>query len=161
MNLITLDNLEAFSVAFEDSGNTSWFEEVEGKGTPEEHQDQISILNKKASNFLWNFDLKVNNKELHDYENLDRYFGTVETAKWLGDDEMKKWLFNRGIPFNRKVYLSVQPDEGYVLTWKMIVKYSNNIFFAHDLAVWDESLNWMLIFQHDDKWYFGKDRKIK
>lgn len=158
MNPITLDNLETFSVAFEDSGSYKWFEEMEGKGTLIEHQDQITILNKEASNFLWNYDMKVNNKELYDYENLDRYFKQVETTNVFSYDEVKKWLFNRGVPFKRKVFLSIQPNEGYILTWKMIVKYSNNIFHAHDLAIWDKSLNWLLIYYHDNVWYFGKNR---
>ena len=31
------------------------------------------------------------------------------------------------------------------------------MFFAHDQAVWDNSLNWKLEFHHDGEFTFGKD----
>ena len=57
------------------------------------------------------------------------------------DKEFKKWLFKLRIPFKSKVFISFQPDSGFVFTWKMVIKYYERIFFAHDIVVWDNSVN--------------------
>jgi len=47
---------------------------------------------------------------------------------------------------------------GFVLTWKIIIKYSDELFFGSDELIWDKTLNWVLFFDHNDIFYFGKNR---
>lgn len=39
----------------------------------------------------------------------------------------------------------------------MVIKYWEGLFFADDIAIFDQSLNWCLYFFHEDYLYFGKD----
>jgi hypothetical protein len=66
-------------------------------------------------------------------------------------------LYNLGIPFGQKVFISQNPDIGFVLTWKMVIKYSHRLFWANDQTVWDKTMNWKLEFHHDGEFTFGKD----
>jgi hypothetical protein len=68
-----------------------------------------------------------------------------------------KSIYNLGIPFSQKVYIAQQPDTAFVLTWKMVIKYSHRLFWANDQTVWDKTLNWKLEFHHDGEFTFGKD----
>lgn len=158
MKTITLDNLDSFSVDFDNSPFNCWFKDKDESEIQPEHKDQISILDKNAANYLWDFEMKVNDRPLRDYPNLNKYFKSVDIYEQTKEKELKKWLYETGVPFKQKVYMSVQPDTGFVLTWKMVIKYSDNIFFSHDLAIWDKTLNWMLVFHHDGKWHFAKNR---
>ena len=40
----------------------------------------------------------------------------------------------------------------------LIIKYSDDLFFGSDAIIWDRSLNWCLNYDHNDMFYFGKDR---
>src|SRR5688572_16600528 len=88
-----------------------------------------------------------------------KYFKTISTFDASTKDQktIKAYLFDLGIPFSQKVLIAMQPDTGFVLTWKMVIKYSHNLFFAHDQIVWDRSNNWMLEFHHDGLYTFGRD----
>jgi hypothetical protein len=74
------------------------------------------------------------------------------------ENEVKKWLYRRGIPFRNKVFICFQPSSGLVTTWKMIIHYSCDMFFGHDLTVWDKTINWGLYFDHNDIFRFGRNR---
>lgn len=40
----------------------------------------------------------------------------------------------------------------------MLIKYWEGLFFADDLLIFDESLNWGLFYFHENKLYFGTDK---
>lgn len=42
----------------------------------------------------------------------------------------------------------------------MIIKFSDELFFGSDEIIWDKTLNWALIFDHNDVFYFGKNRNF-
>jgi len=42
----------------------------------------------------------------------------------------------------------------------MVIKFSENLFFANDELIWDKTLNWTLIFDHNDVFYCGKNREF-
>jgi hypothetical protein len=78
----------------------------------------------------------------------------------LGDEEVRrirKWLYQRGVPFGRRVFLSWGDRDAAVTTWKMVVKYWNALWYpsSDDLAVFDESLSWALFLWHEEEAFFA------
>ncbi|WP_316833117.1 hypothetical protein [Pedobacter aquatilis] len=150
---ITLDNLEQFSVPFEEY-TASWiFTDENGSPTSEEHKDQIILLNEQGAKFLWDFDIQLG------IACTEKYFKTITSFDSSTADQatIKKYLYNLGIPFNQWVFIAMQPHMGFILTWKMVIKYAHNLFAAFDQIVRDRSLNWALEFHHDNLFTFGKD----
>ncbi|WP_299101472.1 hypothetical protein [uncultured Winogradskyella sp.] len=128
---------------------------------PNVHLEQLKPLNKNASNFLWHH---IQSVQLHsDFPFKKGFFKTIDKVKILEDNEtiIKKWLFHRGLSFQKKVYLSWQPDEAMVVPWKILIKYFDDFFYdgSDDLTVIDESLNWALLFYHESEIYFGTNEK--
>lgn len=154
---ITLENLEGFCVPLE-SHPLKWKFEDEDGFISDEYKDQIIPLHPKAAQFLWNFEStqrqlgNIPKMQLHYKKTSEFYIGTSS------NQDVKKWLYNLGIPFDQKVFWRDQPEWGFILTWKMIIKFSEDLFFGSDVVLWDRSLNWCLNYHHDDKFYFGRDR---
>ncbi len=150
---ITLDNLEQFSVPLEDYIAKWVFTDENEELASTEHKDQIFPLIENAAKYLWNYDQQLG------IDCTEKYFKTVTTfdSRVADQEAIKKYLYNLGIPFSQKVYISIQPQFGFVLTWKMVIKYAHNLFSAYDLIVRDRTLNWALQFHHDDLFTFGKD----
>ena len=131
---------------------------------PESHKEQILFLDKKATNFIYEF---LSCTKLAGYDNSDPFskgnFKTVETYNDFEEIEessqrLKKWLFNRSIPFRTWVYvLPNYGDHPLLMTWKMVIKYSFDLFFNDDVTVFDDTLNWCLCYFHHDWLTFGKD----
>jgi hypothetical protein len=157
-NTITLNTLEQHTIPFESARYAFLFLTPEGEQLSAEHRDQIFCLNAAASRFLWDFDLRVNDQVLLHFPDLKNYFRSVEEYNLRSPAQLKEWLQHCGIAYEQKVYMAVQPDSAFVLTWKMILNYSEHLFFAHDLVIWDRSMDWMLSYHHDDRWYFAKQR---
>lgn len=150
---ITLDNIEQFSVPLDDYIANWIFTEENEQLASDEHKDQIFPLTEQAAKFLWEFDMQLG------IECSAKYFKTITTFDSSSIDQatIKKYLYNLGIPFSQKVFIAMQPHLGFVLTWKMVIKYSHNLFFADDQVVRDRTLNWALQFHHDGEFTFGKD----
>jgi hypothetical protein len=156
--MITLDNIEKFTIQLQEHPMKWIFESDKGQLPSAEHLDQIFPLTKEASRFLWDFQSKIRINSF--YPNIERYFKDIDEFSFGEnmEDQVKKWLYRRGIPFKNKVFLSLQPDSAVVTTWKMIIHYSPDIFFGHDLTVWDRTINWGLYFNHNDVFHFGRNR---
>jgi hypothetical protein len=131
---------------------------------PETHQAQLLFLNEAASKFLYKFlsDAhlitsgfwapfeKGNFKTVEEFSQLNR----TDESKQL----VKKWLYQRGIAFGNWVYvLQNGPEPAMLMTWKMVIKYSADLFIHHDVVIFDQTTNWCLVFFHEDKLFFGKD----
>ena len=127
-----------------------------------EHLEQLQPLNNDASKFLWNY---LNHNNVHtDAPFKKDLFQIIDKAKVLNgnEKEIKKWLYQRGIPFNKLVYLSWQPTDAMIVPWKIIIKYFDTfLYYFSDLTIFDESLNWALLFYHEDEIYFGTNKKFK
>lgn len=122
---------------------------------PEVHLDQLKPLDKTAAAFLWNY---ISDSGLHDDVPFkDDFFQTIDKAKITGNNEklIRKWLYRRGLPFNKPVFLSGQPTEAMIVPWKLFVKYFDCFYHSDDLTVIDQSLAWALLFYHEDEIYFG------
>jgi len=128
---------------------------------PNMHLEQLKPLDKKASEFLWNY---ISETNLHaDTPFKTDFFKTIDKAKILEGNkkEIKKWLYQRGLPFEKDVFLSWQPTDAMIVPWKLLIKYFDSFYFADDLTVIDQSLNWALLFYHEDEIYFGTNTNFK
>jgi hypothetical protein len=123
---ITLDNIEQFSVSLDDYIAKWIFTDEIGELASDEHKDQIFPLTEQAAKFLWDFDLQLG---IHCTE---KYFKTITTFDSSSADQttIKKYLYNLGIPFSQKVFIAMQPHLGFVLTWKMVIKYFSQFIFC-------------------------------
>jgi hypothetical protein len=77
-------------------------------------------------------------------------------------EEMKKWLYRRGVPFAAEVLLLPlfgAADEPAVLTtWKVLVKYAGSILSHDNLIVFGASADWCLYYHHDEILYFARGK---
>lgn len=153
MALISLDNIEEFSVPLDDYSAKWIFTDERGELASDEHKDQIFALTNEAAKFLWDFDMQLG------VQCTEKYFKTISTFDSGSVDQpgIKQYLYNLGIPFSHKVFIAMQPSLGFILTWKMVIKYSHTLFFAYDQIVRDRTLNWALQFHHDGIFTFAKD----
>jgi hypothetical protein len=148
-----LENIEEYSVPLDEYISKWFFEDEDEALASEEHKDQIFPLTKDAANFLWELEM---NSPIYC---STKFFKTLTKfdSQFSEKKAIKKFLYNIGIPFNHKVYISHQPDTGFVLTWKMVIKYSHNLFGPNDQIVSDKSMNWKLEYHHDGEFTFGND----
>lgn len=153
---ISIDNIEDFVVPL-DSYISNWlFTNDINELANAEDQKKIYVLTKKAANFLWNYELKpgIECSEKY-YRHLSKFNSEKSEIQII-----KNYLCNLGIPNNHKVFLSIQPDKAFVLTWEMVIKYAHRLFRVYDLSIWDKTLNWKLEFRHFGEFTFGKDLKL-
>ncbi len=98
----------------------------------------------------------------HSKKNL---FPTIEHihVSDTNEKEVKKWFYQRGLPFGKNVFVSWDSENGAIVPWKILVKYFDSFYYAgsDDLTVIDESLNWALLFAHWDVIYFGTKQKFE
>jgi hypothetical protein len=69
---------------------------------------------------------------------------------------VREWLFQRRMPFKRKVFLSWDSRTAAVTTWKMVVRYWDVFWYpsSDDLPVFDASMSWLLYFRHEEEAFF-------
>jgi hypothetical protein len=154
--MFDLDDIKKYAVERPDRWTMFGYPDDYDK-LPQTHRDQIIFLNKEANTYLYGF---LNGAKLYDtndnpfrknnFKHISEY-----TIKQDGEKELKKWLYNREIPFKTPVFL--HEDSFIYITWKMVVKYSPDIFHGDDVIVFDKTLNWCLFYFHHDHLFFGKD----
>jgi len=159
--MINFENIKTYSAEFPEAWSFLWSPEEASK-IPQEHKDQIFFLNNEASEFVENYinSSKIITGPLWKPFN-EKYFETIEEFEVTEDceHEIKKWLYSKPIPFNKFVFIySDRSGQSVTLTWKMVIKYWEGIFFADDLIIFDETLNWGLFYFHEDRIYFGSDK---
>jgi len=123
------------------------------------HLDQLKPLDIQASRFLWDY---ISTTNLHNDIPFKRdFFKSIDQIDIVegNEKEIKKWLYHRGLPFEKEVYLSRQPDDAMIVPWKLLIKYFNDFDYGDDLTVIDQSLNWALLFFHEGTIYFGSNEK--
>lgn len=132
------------------------------------HLEQIVPLVPSGAKRLWD---TVARSRLHDeLPFVSGFFTRIETTS-VGDSHgnaeedgrIRKWLYQRGIPFQTQVYLSWQPDWAVRTTWKMLVKYWNDFYYpiSDNLSVVDGTFRWALLFWHEHEIFFGANRRSK
>jgi hypothetical protein len=159
VKMIGFDNLSTYSIDFPNVWTFLWSPE-EANTIPVEHKDQIFFLNQEATDFVKKyFDSSMICKSWTVPIN-DCYFKNIEEFKIDNNNEdLKKWLYNRKIPFDKFVFLNEDRSNSIVMmTWKMVIKYCEGIFFSEDCFLFDQSLNWALFYYHEDVITFGSEK---
>ncbi|MDO1451297.1 hypothetical protein Q0590_33795 [Rhodocytophaga aerolata] len=158
MKKISLENIERFTIPLEEHPLKWMFlDEEQNNHLREEYKAQIFPLDEEASVYLWNAQVQF---KIFSEEFFTQQFFQHNESFYIGDKtdkEIKKWLYQRGIPFSQKVFIAFQPSTGFVLTWKMVIKFWDGLFFS-DQAVWDRTLNWGFVADHNDVFLFGRNR---
>ena len=142
------------------------FTEEEYNQLPEEHLNQLKPLDKKASNFLDGF---VSDFGLYDSmpfkKDFFKMFKTIDEIYFEENTEekVKKWLYRRGFSFEKEVFLLWEEDLGMIVPWKIFIKYFDDFFYPgpDDLFVFDQSLNWAILFFHAGDIFFGTNEKYE
>ena len=69
--------------------------------------------------------------------------------------EVRHWLFERGIPFRRTVFLIYEQDRVVQTTWRMVVRYWDAFSWSVGYAMFavDQTLQWACCFHHEDSSY--------
>nr|NQU91175.1 DUF2947 family protein [Bacteroidota bacterium] len=129
---------------------------------PDDHLGELKPLDREASNYLDDFIIKSTLLDQHPFKNA--FFRTSDNARIIGGDEkeIKKWLFQRALPFDKTVYLSWDSETSMKTKWKYVVKYWDSFFYeaTDDLIVFDDSLEWALYFYHEGEIYWGTNKNF-
>ncbi len=128
---------------------------------PENHVVELKPLDRIGSEFLADYltDCRVHSQlpfQNDLYRNIDR-IGIRE-----GNEKViTKWLYQRAIPFDKRVFLCWDGINGMITKWKFVVKYWDSLFYggSDDLTVFDEGLEWALLFFHEGEIYFGTNKE--
>jgi hypothetical protein len=131
------------------------------RALPAVHLEQVKPLSLESSRRLWDLMLPLHG----DLPFTPGMFRSVESVSLDNSDpaatrDVRKWLFDRGVPFKLPVYLSYRPECAIATTWKMVVKYWDDFWYpgSDDLTVVDESFAWALLFWHESEAFFGDKR---
>jgi hypothetical protein len=157
---IDFDNILQHVIPMEDFRLKWRFTDEKYDKILEIHIDELKPLDSEAAKFLWDY---TSNTNLHaNTPFTEGFFRIIDKAKILSDNnqEIRKWLYQRGFPFDKRVFLSWQPTEAMIVPWKLLVKYFDSFYYtcSDDLTVIDQSLNWALLFYHEDEIYFGTNK---
>ncbi len=160
--MVDFENISEHIIPMEDFRLRWRFTDPKYDQLPGIHLDQLRPLDEEASKFIWNF---IEDTNLHAHTPFQKgLFRTIDKMKiWTGNgSEVKKWLYQRGLPFEKQVFLSWQPTEAMIVPWKLLIKYFDSFYYgsADDLTVIDQSLNWALLFYHEDEIYFGTSEEF-
>ena len=134
------------------------FENEEGQLPSKEHLDQIFPLTSSAAVALSKFEQLT---KIGYYRPMSKkYFQEVEEFVFgeKTEKEVKKWLYQRQIKFDTVVYINFDSTEAFAMTYKMLIHYAANLFVSNETVVWDKTLNWGLYYDHNDVFYFAKNR---
>lgn len=135
---------------------------------PPEHQDQILFLDEASTETVYKIANSVDPLCGDDGWGNQPFSGdcyeSVEDFLYRGHDiELKKWLYNRGIPFKQEVLLlptfKAVNSPAILATWKMVIKYVDPFFTSDNLVVINPDITWCLHFHHDGMLYFANNRK--
>ena len=136
---------------------------------PDEHKEQIWFLNIDASSLV--VDYLRNSNMIDGYYPSNyysqtwqpfpkAYFKSIKKLLFLtGERELKKWLFNCGIPFKKDVFLITDSEFVILTSWKILIKYATQIFADDYAIVFDKSINWCL-YKGNGQLYFAENNQL-
>jgi hypothetical protein len=159
--MINFDNLKSYSSDFPKTWSFLGSPEEASK-ISQEHKDQIFFLNDEAGELVRNY---INSSKMVTGPPWkpfnERYFKKIQEFEVTEkcEKEIKKWLYDKSIPFDKFVFIyGDKSGLEITLTWKMVIKYWQGLFFADDLILFDETLTWGLFYFHEDRLHFGTDK---
>lgn len=158
MNNITLDNVEDYAVPISEHPLKWMFESSTGVCASPEVRKQVIPLQKEAAKFLLDFQ----NTQKHIYTEIckESNFAKDELTfccKKRSNEAIQKWLRSLNIPLDRKVFWVNQLNVAFVMTWRMVITYSDVLFFGTDEVLWDKTMNWQLSFSADEEFHFSNN----
>jgi hypothetical protein len=110
LNMINFDNIKTYSTDYPKTW--SFLGSPEDANTiPEEHKDQIFFLNGEATTLLKNYIGSAKMIKWPAWEPFnERYFKTIQSfeVKENCESELKKWLYNKPISFDKFVFVDNQ-----------------------------------------------------
>lgn len=154
---INLENIQNHIIEMKDFELKWRFTEEKYDVLPELHLNQIKPLSKGACNFL---DQYIKSTVLQDNEPFKKnLFHTVEYiyVSEANERDVKEWLYQRGVAFDKNVYVSWDSEKGAIVPWKILIDYFDSFYYpgSDDLIAIDENLNWALLFAHWETIFFG------
>lgn len=158
--IIDIDNIQNFTVPISEF-RYNW--RLDNNSIAPAHLEQLQPLNNDAARFLWDYIININ---LHDDIPFKRdFFRNIDKARITTENipGIKKWLYHRAIPFDKAVFLSWQPTIAMIVPWKIFVKYVDVFYYSisDDLTIIDKSMDWALLFYHEDEIYFGTNKDFE
>ena len=119
--------------------------------------DQLKPLNQTASDFL---NEKITDKQLHrDRPFKKGFFNKIENIEiTAGNDEgIREWLSALDIPLDKQVFLSWDNSTNMIAPWGLVIQYFDDFYYpsSDDLTIFDQTLNWAVLFAHYDVIYYG------
>lgn len=154
---VDFNNIEEHTIPISQFKLKWRFMEKDYNVIPDIHLNQLKPLDNEAAKFLAAFISKV---DLHAEVPFKKdFFSSVDAINILEDNNayVKKWLYRRRLPFQKQVFLSWDTETAMIVPWKMLIRYFDSFYYgaSDDLTVFDESLQWSLLFFHEDRIYFG------
>ena len=161
--IVTFENIKSHRISLESFLMNYRFTEEKHRILPDDHLKQLIPLDAEGSKFLWDF---IKETRLHgNIPFKEDFFRIIDKAAILlgNEEEIRKWLYRRGFAFDKEVILSWTPTEAMIAPWKLFIKYFDSFFYggSDDLTIFDCSLNWALLFYHQDEIYFGTNLDFK
>jgi len=154
--MVSFENLKEYSTEFPSEWTFLWSREEADK-ISSEHKDQIFFLNEEATSFINRYFESSKIRKNSDEPVSKDYFKNIETYKInINLAELKKWLFDGKIAFDNFVFIDSDDGRSIMLTWRMVIKYCEGIFFSEDIYIFDTSLNGTLFYYHESELTFQK-----
>ena len=121
---------------------------------------EIFPFNKFASEYLSDF---ISNAKLHEQIPFSaNFFKTLENIRIEenNNEEIKQWLSSRKLSLQKTVYLSWDNETAIKTNWNTVINLWNSFFYSSsdDLTIFDESLEWSILFFHENTIYWGINR---
>ncbi|MBE7689025.1 DUF2947 family protein [Tenacibaculum finnmarkense genomovar ulcerans] len=137
------------------------FTEEEYDILPETDLNELKPLNKVGAEFINDY---LSSRQIHSEIPFKKgLFRNLDRAKILNENEedITKWLYESEIPFDKEVYLSWDNETGMITKWEYIVKYWDSLYYSasDDLTIFDQNLEWIMLFFHEDEIYFGTNNE--
>ena len=154
-SIITLENVENFSTKLSEHQLKWMFEDLKTRKIRTEVENQIIPLQREAAKFL--IDFRSTQKHLNDELFKETSYFKKEDAfisKGKPKETIQKWLSEREIPLDRKVFWVNSLNVAFVMTWKMVIQFSDILFFGTNEILWDKTTNWVLSFESNEVFHF-------
>lgn len=126
---------------------------LEGEEISDFHAEQIFYLRKEYVSSLFQYLWTIfPNSNIIFFRDGDQ-FQSCESYNYAfdeGDESVKKWLFHRGIPFQKKTIIANESIV-FLTSWKLFIKYFG--FFEwviHEGLAFDIDLQWLLSWWHEN-----------
>jgi hypothetical protein len=75
--------------------------------------------------------------------------------------DVRRWLYQRGIPFRRTIYLIYERNQVVQTSWRMVVRYWDAFAWSvgYAMIAVDHTLEWACCFHHEEVFIFGTHSK--